>query len=169
MVVSSRRPRVASCSHDSLDGRLNRPADIDPRPLRCRRRPAITPVEPNGAIPFASQRFVSSSIAKLQMQLAAPPQHSRQNKSKAAGDFREGLRRGAAHGIETLRTPRYHEPRRAVASGKMLKMLIKQAWDSKQRKAFFDRLDTDTLRAVGGAEAIIFIGAARIAAGRSIL
>jgi sterol 3beta-glucosyltransferase len=43
-----------------------------------------------------------------------------------------------------------------IGSGKMLKMLIKQAFDSKQRRAFFDGLDTDTLRAVQGAEAIIY-------------
>jgi len=36
------------------------------------------------------------------------------------------------------------------------RMLIKQALDSKQRRAFFDGLDTDTLRAVKGAEAIIY-------------
>ncbi len=44
----------------------------------------------------------------------------------------------------------------AIGSGNMLRMLIRQASDSKQRKAFFDRLDTDTLRAVEGAEAVIY-------------
>ena len=51
---------------------------------------------------------------------------------------------------------RNEEVATAIGSGNMLKMLIKQASDSKQRKAFFDRLDTDTLRAVEGAEAIIY-------------
>ncbi|MGA6971953.1 MAG: glycosyltransferase [Candidatus Binatus sp.] len=51
---------------------------------------------------------------------------------------------------------RNQEVATAIGSGNMLKMLIKQASDSKQRKAFFDRLDTDTLRAVEGAEAVIY-------------
>jgi UDP:flavonoid glycosyltransferase YjiC (YdhE family) len=44
----------------------------------------------------------------------------------------------------------------AIATGNMLKMLIRQASDSEQRAAFFDRLDTDALRAAEGAEAIIY-------------
>ena len=51
---------------------------------------------------------------------------------------------------------RNQEVATAIGSGNMLRMLIKQASDSKQRKAFFDRLDTDTLRAVEGAEAVIY-------------
>jgi len=43
----------------------------------------------------------------------------------------------------------------AIGSGNMLKMLIKQASDSKKRKAFFDGLDTDAMRAVEGAEATL--------------
>lgn len=38
----------------------------------------------------------------------------------------------------------------------MLKMLVKQASDSKQRKVFLDGLDTDATRAAEGAEAIIY-------------
>jgi sterol 3beta-glucosyltransferase len=44
----------------------------------------------------------------------------------------------------------------AIGSGNMLRMLIKQASDTHQRKAFFEGLATDTLRAVSGAEAIIY-------------
>jgi sterol 3beta-glucosyltransferase len=44
----------------------------------------------------------------------------------------------------------------AIGSGNMLRMLIKQASDTHQRKAFFEGLDTDTLRAVSGADAIIY-------------
>jgi sterol 3beta-glucosyltransferase len=44
----------------------------------------------------------------------------------------------------------------AIGSGNMLKMLVKQASDSKQRKAFLDGLDTDAMRAVEGAEAVIY-------------
>jgi vancomycin aglycone glucosyltransferase len=51
---------------------------------------------------------------------------------------------------------RNEEVATAIGSGNMLKMIIKQASDSKQRNAFFDRLDTDALRAVEGAEAIIY-------------
>lgn len=51
---------------------------------------------------------------------------------------------------------RNEEVATAIGSGNILKMLIKQASDSKQRKAFLDRLDTDSLRAVEGAEAIIY-------------
>ena len=51
---------------------------------------------------------------------------------------------------------RNEEVATAIGSGNMLKMIIKQASDSKQRKAFFDRLDTDAMRAVEGAEAIIY-------------
>ena len=51
---------------------------------------------------------------------------------------------------------RSEEVATAIGSGNMLKMLIKQASDSKQRKAFLDGLDTDAMRAVEGAEAIIY-------------
>jgi sterol 3beta-glucosyltransferase len=44
----------------------------------------------------------------------------------------------------------------AIGSGNMLRMIVRQASDSKQRKAFLDGLDTDALRAVEGAEAIIY-------------
>jgi sterol 3beta-glucosyltransferase len=44
----------------------------------------------------------------------------------------------------------------AIGSGKVLKTLIRQAADSKQRRAFLDGLDTDAMRAVEGAEAIIY-------------
>ncbi len=43
----------------------------------------------------------------------------------------------------------------AVASGSLAKVL-KQGSDQKQRQTFFERLDTDTMRAVEGAEAIIY-------------
>ena len=51
---------------------------------------------------------------------------------------------------------RSEEVATAIGSGNMLKMLIRQASDSKQRKAFLDGLDTDAMRAVEGAEAIIY-------------
>jgi sterol 3beta-glucosyltransferase len=51
---------------------------------------------------------------------------------------------------------RNEEVATAIGSGNMLKMLIKQASNSKQRETFFDRVDTDTLRAVEGDEAIIY-------------
>jgi UDP:flavonoid glycosyltransferase YjiC (YdhE family) len=51
---------------------------------------------------------------------------------------------------------RSEEVATAIGSGNMLKMLVKQASDSKQRKAFLDGLDTDAMRAVEGAEAIIY-------------
>jgi UDP:flavonoid glycosyltransferase YjiC (YdhE family) len=51
---------------------------------------------------------------------------------------------------------RSEEVATAIGSGNMLKMLIKQASDSKQRKAFLDGLDADAMRAVEGAEAIIY-------------
>jgi sterol 3beta-glucosyltransferase len=51
---------------------------------------------------------------------------------------------------------RSEEVATAIGSGNMLKMLIKQASDSRQRKAFFDGLDTEAMRAVEGAEAIIY-------------
>ena len=51
---------------------------------------------------------------------------------------------------------RSEEVAAGMGSGKMVPMLIKQALDSKQRKVFFDGLDADTLRAVEGAEAIIY-------------
>jgi sterol 3beta-glucosyltransferase len=44
----------------------------------------------------------------------------------------------------------------AIGSGHVLKMLLNPAAIAAQRKAFFDRLDVDTLRAVEGAEAIIY-------------
>jgi UDP:flavonoid glycosyltransferase YjiC (YdhE family) len=43
----------------------------------------------------------------------------------------------------------------AIGSGNILG-IIRQASDSKQRSAFFDRLDKDTWRAVEGAEAIVY-------------
>jgi hypothetical protein len=43
----------------------------------------------------------------------------------------------------------------AIGSGSLLKV-IKQGADPRQRKLFFERLDTDTLKAVEGAEAIIY-------------
>lgn len=43
----------------------------------------------------------------------------------------------------------------AVGSGSLLK-IVKQASDQKRRQAFFERLDADTLKAVEGAEAIIY-------------
>lgn len=51
---------------------------------------------------------------------------------------------------------RNEEVASAIGSGNMLRMLIKQASDTQRRKAFFEGLDTDTLRAVSGAEAIIY-------------
>jgi sterol 3beta-glucosyltransferase len=51
---------------------------------------------------------------------------------------------------------RSEEVATAIGSGNMLRMIVRQASDRKQRKAFFDRLDTDALRAVEGAEAIIY-------------
>jgi sterol 3beta-glucosyltransferase len=51
---------------------------------------------------------------------------------------------------------RSEEVATAIGSGNMLKMLIKQASESRQRKAFFDGLDTEAMRAVEGAEAIIY-------------
>jgi sterol 3beta-glucosyltransferase len=44
----------------------------------------------------------------------------------------------------------------AIGSGDMLTMLLRQASDTQQKQAFFEGLDTDTLRAVSGAEAIIY-------------
>ena len=43
----------------------------------------------------------------------------------------------------------------AIGSGSLLKVL-RQGSDRKQRQTFFERLDTDTLKAVAGAEAIIY-------------
>jgi sterol 3beta-glucosyltransferase len=51
---------------------------------------------------------------------------------------------------------RSEEVATAIGSGNMVRMLVKQASDSKQRKAFFDGLDTDAIRAVEGADAIIY-------------
>jgi len=69
----------------------------------------------------------------------------------------------AEHGVEfsPLGNPykslmRSQEVASAIGSGRMLKMLFNQATNAAQRKAFFERLDTDTLRAVEGAEAIIY-------------
>jgi sterol 3beta-glucosyltransferase len=44
----------------------------------------------------------------------------------------------------------------AIGSGSMLRMIMRQASDSKQRKAFMEGLDTDAMRAVESAEAIIY-------------
>ena len=44
----------------------------------------------------------------------------------------------------------------AIGSGNMFRMIVKQASDSNQRKAFLEGLDTDAIRAVEGAEAIIY-------------
>ncbi len=49
---------------------------------------------------------------------------------------------------------RDHEVASALASGSLGK-LIKQGLDRGQRRTFFERLDTDTLKAVEGAEAIV--------------
>jgi sterol 3beta-glucosyltransferase len=69
----------------------------------------------------------------------------------------------ASYGIEfcALGNPyksllRSEEVATAIGSGNMLRMIVKQASDSKQRKAFLDGLDTDAIRAVEGAEAIIY-------------
>jgi len=69
----------------------------------------------------------------------------------------------ASYGIEfaPLGNPdksllRNQEVATAIGSGNMLKMIIKQASDSNQRKAFLEGLDTDAIRAVEGAEAIIY-------------
>ncbi|HUI72241.1 MAG TPA: glycosyltransferase [Spirochaetia bacterium] len=43
----------------------------------------------------------------------------------------------------------------AVGSGSLVK-LLKQGSDKRQRQTFFERLDTDTMRAVEGAEAVIY-------------
>ncbi|MGO9935451.1 MAG: glycosyltransferase [Steroidobacteraceae bacterium] len=51
---------------------------------------------------------------------------------------------------------RNEEVATAIGSGNMLRMLMKQASDTHRRKAFFEGLDTDTLSAVSGAEAIIY-------------
>ena len=51
---------------------------------------------------------------------------------------------------------RSEEVATAIGSGNMLKMLVKQVSDKKQRKVFLDGLDTDAMRAVEGAEAIIY-------------
>jgi sterol 3beta-glucosyltransferase len=51
---------------------------------------------------------------------------------------------------------RSEEVATAIGSGHMLKMIVKQASDANQRKAFLDRLDTDAMRAVESAEAIIY-------------
>ncbi len=44
----------------------------------------------------------------------------------------------------------------AIGSGNMFRMIVKQASDSNQRKAFLEGLDTGAMRAVEGAEAIIY-------------
>ena len=51
---------------------------------------------------------------------------------------------------------RSEEVATAIGSGNMLKMLVKQVSNKNQRKAFLDGLDTDAMRAVEGAEAIIY-------------
>ena len=51
---------------------------------------------------------------------------------------------------------RSEEVATAIGSGNMLRMILKQASDSNQRKAFLEGLDTDAIRAVEGAEAIIY-------------
>jgi sterol 3beta-glucosyltransferase len=68
----------------------------------------------------------------------------------------------ASYGIEfaPLGNPyksvmRDQEVAAAIGSGNLLKVL-KQGSDRKQRQAFFERLDTDTRKAVEGAEAIIY-------------
>lgn len=68
----------------------------------------------------------------------------------------------ASHGIEfaPLGNPyksvmRDQEVAAAVGSGSLWK-IVKQASDPRQRQAFFERLDTDTMKAVEGAEAIIY-------------
>jgi sterol 3beta-glucosyltransferase len=68
----------------------------------------------------------------------------------------------ASYGIEfaPLGNPyrsvmRNQEVAAAVGSGNLLKVL-KQGSDRKQRQAFFEKLDTDTMKAVEGAEAIIY-------------
>lgn len=50
---------------------------------------------------------------------------------------------------------RDHEVAAAVGSGSLRK-IIRQGMDPIQRQAFFERLDTDTMNAVDGAEAIIY-------------
>ena len=69
----------------------------------------------------------------------------------------------ASYGIEfvSLGNPyksllRSEEVATAIGSGNMLRMIVKQASDSNQRKAFLEGLDTDAIRAVEGAEAIIY-------------
>ena len=69
----------------------------------------------------------------------------------------------ASYGIEfaPLGNPyksllRNEEVATAIGSGNMLRMIIKQASDSNQRKAFLEGLDTDAIRAVEGADAIIY-------------
>jgi UDP:flavonoid glycosyltransferase YjiC (YdhE family) len=68
----------------------------------------------------------------------------------------------ASHGIEftPLGNPyksvmRDQEVAAAVGSGSLRK-IIKQASDPRQRQVFFERLDTDTMKAVEGAEAVIY-------------
>ena len=69
----------------------------------------------------------------------------------------------ASYGIEfvSLGNPyksllRSEEVATAIGSGNMLRMIVKQASDSNQRKVFLEGLDTDAIRAVEGAEAIIY-------------
>ncbi len=69
----------------------------------------------------------------------------------------------ASYGIEfaSLGHPyksllRTEEVATAIGSGNMLRMIVKQASDSNRRKAFLEGLDTDAIRAVEGAEAIIY-------------
>jgi UDP:flavonoid glycosyltransferase YjiC (YdhE family) len=69
----------------------------------------------------------------------------------------------ASYGIEfaSLGNPyksllKSEEVATAIGSGNMLRMIVKQASDSNQRKAFLEGLDTDAIRAVEGADAIIY-------------
>ncbi len=69
----------------------------------------------------------------------------------------------ASYGIEfaALGNPyksllRNEEVATAIGSGNMFRMIVKQASDVNQRKAFLEGLDTDAIRAVEGADAIIY-------------
>ena len=87
-------------------------------------------------------------------------QHGHTVKLAARPDF-AGL--AASYGIEfaPLGNPyksllRNQEVATAIGTGNMLRMIVKRALDSKQRKAFLDGLDTDAIRAIEGAEAIVY-------------
>ena len=69
----------------------------------------------------------------------------------------------ASYGIEfaALGNPyksllRNEEVATAIDSGNMFRMIVKQASDANQRKAFLQGLDTDAISAVEGADAIIY-------------